>query len=70
MARLSDNLLKIARRCATRPVEDSRPPDDIIGYDEHGLPADSPALAEGAPDDAAAGSTTEFAPDWSDADTK
>lgn len=38
--RLSDELLKIARRCAATPVEDAGPPDPIIGYDEHGLPLD------------------------------
>ncbi|MBM3268975.1 MAG: type II toxin-antitoxin system VapB family antitoxin [Candidatus Sericytochromatia bacterium] len=26
------------RRCAALPVLDARQPDEIIGYDEHGLP--------------------------------
>ena len=29
----------IIDRCASRPVLDERPADDILGYDEHGLPA-------------------------------
>ena len=33
--RLADEL---ARQCARLPVLDSRPPDEILGYDEHGLP--------------------------------
>ncbi|HEX6142599.1 MAG TPA: type II toxin-antitoxin system VapB family antitoxin [Geminicoccaceae bacterium] len=36
--RLADELDDIARRCARLPVLDPRPPDEIIGYDEHGLP--------------------------------
>ena len=35
---LSD-LTAIRLRCAALPVLDERQPDDIIGYDEHGLPA-------------------------------
>lgn len=31
-------LTDIALRCARRPVLDSRPADEIIGYDENGLP--------------------------------
>ncbi len=31
-------LMQIARRCAARPVLDNRSPEDILGYDEHGLP--------------------------------
>jgi hypothetical protein len=31
-------VLAIARRYASRPVLDDRPPDEIIGYDERGLP--------------------------------
>ena len=30
-------LMSIGRRCASRPLTDSRPPDEIL-YDEHGLP--------------------------------
>ena len=33
-----EHLMAIARRCAARPVIDDRSPDDIIGYDERGLP--------------------------------
>lgn len=31
-------ILRIARRAATRPVLDERTPDEILGYDESGLP--------------------------------
>ena len=31
-------LLKIARRCASRPILDDRSPEEILEYDEHGLP--------------------------------
>jgi antitoxin VapB len=37
--RLSDEIMEIGRRCASRPLRDTRPPDRIIGYDKHGLPA-------------------------------
>lgn len=33
-----EHLLAIARRYAARPVKDDRTPDEILGYDEHGLP--------------------------------
>jgi antitoxin VapB len=33
-----EDVLAIARRYASRPVLDDRPPDEIIGYDERGLP--------------------------------
>jgi antitoxin VapB len=33
-----EHLMAIARRCAARPVIDPRSPDEIIGYDERGLP--------------------------------
>lgn len=36
--RLADELDEIARHCAALPVRDVRTPDEIIGYDEHGLP--------------------------------
>jgi antitoxin VapB len=36
--RLSEELLKIGRRCADLKVQDSRSADEIIGYDERGLP--------------------------------
>jgi len=36
--RLADELDGIARRCASLPVLDRRTPDEILGYDEGGLP--------------------------------
>lgn len=36
--RLSAELNAIALRCAEIPVLDRRDPDEILGYDEHGLP--------------------------------
>ncbi|HET7756593.1 MAG TPA: type II toxin-antitoxin system VapB family antitoxin [Steroidobacteraceae bacterium] len=36
--RLSEELLKIGRRCARLPVLDERSADEIMGYDDHGLP--------------------------------
>ena len=36
--RLADELDQIAQHCATLPRLDSRPADEILGYDEHGLP--------------------------------
>jgi antitoxin VapB len=33
-----EHLMAIARRYASRPVIDDRSPDEIIGYDERGLP--------------------------------
>lgn len=35
---LSAELDEIARHCASLPTVDSREPEDILGYDEHGLP--------------------------------
>ena len=35
---LADELDAIARRCAALPVVDARSADEIIGYDEHGVP--------------------------------
>ena len=35
---LGDELLEIGKRCAALPDLDSRPADEIIGYDEAGLP--------------------------------
>ena len=35
---LSEELRVIGERCATLPVLDSRTPEEIIGYDERGLP--------------------------------
>lgn len=34
-----EELAEIRRRCAALPVIDSRAADEIIGYDERGLPA-------------------------------
>jgi antitoxin VapB len=36
--RLADDLDEIALHCSTLPLRDSRSADDIIGYDDHGLP--------------------------------
>ena len=35
---LADELDEIALHCARLPVLDSRPPDEILGYDDDGLP--------------------------------
>ncbi|MEP7012520.1 MAG: type II toxin-antitoxin system VapB family antitoxin [Acidobacteriota bacterium] len=36
--RLADDLDEIALHCARLPVLDPRPADEILGYDENGLP--------------------------------
>lgn len=36
--RLADELDEIALRCSQLPVLDPRTPDEILGYDENGLP--------------------------------
>ena len=36
--RLADDLNAIALHCAALPELDARTADDILGYDEHGLP--------------------------------
>lgn len=36
---LCAELDEIARRCASLSIVDNRDPDDILGYDDHGLPA-------------------------------
>jgi len=36
--RLADELDDIAKRCAALPVLDDRTPDEIVGYDQHGIP--------------------------------
>jgi antitoxin VapB len=36
---LAAELLAIGQRCAALPDIDQRTPDEILGYDEHGLPA-------------------------------
>lgn len=38
-AGVADRLMQLGRRCAERPVLDERSPDDILGYDEQGLPS-------------------------------
>jgi antitoxin VapB len=35
---LRRELETIRKRCASLPVLDSRSPDELLGYDEHGLP--------------------------------
>ncbi len=35
---LKDEIMAISRRCAALPDRDRRSADEIIGYDEHGLP--------------------------------
>jgi antitoxin VapB len=35
---LAAEILEIGRRCAAMPDLDRRTPDEILGYDEHGLP--------------------------------
>lgn len=30
--------MSIGRHCAALPVQDPRPPDELLGYDDHGLP--------------------------------
>lgn len=37
--RLADDLEEIADHCARLPVLDSRPVEEILGYDEDGLPS-------------------------------
>lgn len=36
--RLADELDEIALHCASRPVRDARRPEEILGYDDRGLP--------------------------------
>ena len=36
---LADELDEIALHCASLPVLDDRDADEILGYDEHGLPS-------------------------------
>ena len=35
---LSEELLRIGRRCSELPVEDTRSDEEILGYDDRGLP--------------------------------
>lgn len=37
--RLGDELRAIGNRCAALPDYDARTPEEIIGFDEHGIPA-------------------------------
>lgn len=37
--RLREELRAIRKRCSRLPVLDSRSPDEILGYDDHGLPS-------------------------------
>lgn len=37
--RLANELDEIARHCASLPLLDTRTDDEIIGYDENGMPA-------------------------------
>jgi antitoxin VapB len=37
--RLADELDEIALECAALPILDRRSEDEILGYDEHGLPS-------------------------------
>jgi len=36
---LAEQILEIGRRCASLPDRDRRSADEILGYDEHGLPS-------------------------------
>jgi antitoxin VapB len=36
---VASRLLQIAHRCTSRPVLDDRRPDEVLGYDSHGLPS-------------------------------
>jgi antitoxin VapB len=39
VAEKRQRLLEISERSAARPILDPRTPEEILGYDEHGLPA-------------------------------
>lgn len=36
---LADELLRIGQECAALPILDDRTPDEILGYNENGMPA-------------------------------
>jgi hypothetical protein len=36
---LKEHLLTIAKRCASLPLLDRRTPDEILGYDDYGMPS-------------------------------
>ncbi|MDH3658554.1 MAG: type II toxin-antitoxin system VapB family antitoxin [Alphaproteobacteria bacterium] len=38
-AGVADRLMALGQHCAERPVLDERSPDEILGYDERGLPS-------------------------------
>jgi antitoxin VapB len=38
-ATLVDDIMQIGQRCAALPVHDRRGADEIIGYDDNGLPS-------------------------------
>ena len=38
LRRLADELDKIAQHCSSLPVLDARSPEEILAYDENGLP--------------------------------
>ncbi|MGH3978413.1 MAG: type II toxin-antitoxin system VapB family antitoxin [Pseudonocardiaceae bacterium] len=46
---LADELDEIAVRCAALPVLDERPEDEILGYDDVGLPQQRSATARHTP---------------------
>jgi antitoxin VapB len=35
---LAEQIMEIGKRCAALPVLDPRSPDEILGYDENGIP--------------------------------
>ncbi len=35
---LVEEIMEIGKHCAALPMLDARSPDEIVGYDEHGLP--------------------------------
>ncbi len=37
--RMVEAAMAIAQRCSSKPLLDPRSPDEIIGYDENGLPS-------------------------------
>lgn len=47
---LKERLLAIAKRCAALPLLDRRTPDEILGYDEYGMPNfPNPPITTSAP---------------------
>ncbi|WP_448188181.1 type II toxin-antitoxin system VapB family antitoxin [Azospirillum sp. sgz301742] len=37
-SQMRERLIEIGKHCASLPVLDPRSPDEILGYDENGLP--------------------------------